>query len=231
MSGRVHVSMATVPDREQSLFLVVDSLIDQVDSLHIYLNGHEKVPDLPISSKIVISDSKYHGDKGAAGKFFWADKLEGYLFTCDDDIVYPSNYVEQTIAGIEQYERKAVVGYHGSIFKEKFNSYAHDRICTSFADRQSRNLPVHILGTGVMAYHFSTLPDFSIQELPYPNMTDIWFGVFCKERKVPMVSLSRSQDWFMILPQKESIWAKVQKNDYLETKCVCQNWPWEIHEP
>ncbi|WP_422824221.1 glycosyltransferase [Xenorhabdus thailandensis] len=39
----------------------------------------------------------------------------GYLFTLDDDLIYPPDYIEKLIEKIEKYERNVFICVHGNI--------------------------------------------------------------------------------------------------------------------
>lgn len=56
----------------------------------------------------------YAGNIQDNGKFYAVDKIDksSYVFTVDDDIIYPKDYVRRMITKVEEYGRKAVVGVH-----------------------------------------------------------------------------------------------------------------------
>jgi hypothetical protein len=238
---KVHICIATLPEREASLRSAFESLRDQANEFHIYLNGHRRVPEFMRGDK--GSDCEIWRSKqndGAVKKFWWANKLSGYLLFCDDDIIYPDNYVERVVEGIERYGRRAVVGFHGSVFPDDFSSYAKHRKGCSYVHLLKEDMPVHVLGTGVMGYHSSTpsamtdLPSdhfrVSMADFPYRNMLDIWFGIACQEHEVPLVCLAKPGGIFGVLPQKDSIHDGVLRDDSEQTESVLSAWPWKLHQ-
>jgi hypothetical protein len=239
---KVHICIATLPEREPSFVQALGSLRDQADTFHIYLNGHQRVPAFLRGDKGSDCDIwRSKQNDGAVMKFWWANQLKGYLLFCDDDIVYPSNYVERVVDGIERYGRRAVVGFHGSVFPENFESYAKNRgRGCSYVHLLKEDMPVHILGTGVMGYHSSTpsaLAEYpgdhfrvSMADFPYPNMLDIWFGIACQDHEVPLVCLAKPGGIFRVLPQKDSIHDGVLRDDSEQTDSVLSVWPWTLHE-
>jgi len=180
--------LAAIPSRELALKRVVSSLVHQVDQLGVYLNGWDYIPDFLNHSKIVVAMSQNHGDLGDAGKFFWINDFEGYYFSCDDDLVYPDDYTQRIIEKIKYYDYKAVVGWHGSVVSDSFKDYydPKDRRVFSYSAGRPFDLDVHILGTGVLGFHSSTIK-VSLQDFEKPNMADIFFARLGQEQKVKFV--------------------------------------------
>jgi len=233
---QVHVSIATLPNREESLRRAIASLRGQVDRFHVYLNGHEHVPEFLNDHCFEVERSD--SNNGAVMKFWWANRLDGYLLFCDDDIVYPRDYVKRVVESIDRYGRRAVVGFHGIRLRNPFERYTRDRGVIHFNDGLTKDNPVHILGTGVMGYHSSTPSALaayrgdhfrvSMADFPYRNMLDIWFGIACQEHEVPLVCLARPYAWFESIPQLFSLWDDVERDDTKQSQSVLDAWPWTL---
>jgi len=75
----VMVSIATHSERKDTLNLVIDSLLPQVDRLNVYLNGYDHIPDILKHPKVlaVLSQQKV-GDLADNGKFFFGS-IENWL--------------------------------------------------------------------------------------------------------------------------------------------------------
>lgn len=190
----VTASIASIPSRVKMLKLAVNSLLPQVDFLNVYLNNYSSVPSFLINKKIKVARSQDFGDLGDAGKFYWSNKISGFHLTCDDDIIYPKGYVESIVRAIEASNRSAVFGYHGAILTSPFETYFKSRRRFHFNKFLKDNTSVHILGTGALGYHTSTISvhreNFSI-----PNMADIWFGILGQRQKIPFVCLRHKGGW------------------------------------
>jgi hypothetical protein len=235
-------SLAAIPARVDSLNTVIERLLPQVDRVNVYLNAFQECPQFLLHPKITVARSQEFGDIGDAGKFFWASSVDGYHFTCDDDILYPLDYVERTISAIEALARQAVVGWHGSILQSPFLDYYHSdsRKIYSFRRAASQNLSVHLLGTGVMAYHTSTIK-VGLQDFPSPNMADTWFGVLGQRQSVPFVQLAREEGYLSDVPGIEpadSIWSHSRRHSgsasdtgAMQTAVVHHYMPWRLHTP
>lgn len=216
MSDPIVVSLATIPRRTRSLARTVDSLLPQCDRLNVYLNGHARVPEFLLHDKIVIARSADHGDRGDAGKFWWSDKLVGpaYHLTTDDDLLYPSDYCATLIRKIEQLKRRAVIGVHGVVLNPKVRGkYYGDRRVYPCLSNLAYDVAVHVLGTGALGYHTSTLT-VRPQAFRRPNMADIWFGILAKRQRVPMICISHARGWLVDLgdPEPEKCIASTHKS-------------------
>jgi hypothetical protein len=82
----------------------VESVIDQYDVINVALNSYEAIPAELYDKKIriYITDNEL----GDAYKFIDLINSDGYYFTIDDDIEYPSDYTKFMISNVEKYGRK-----------------------------------------------------------------------------------------------------------------------------
>lgn len=185
----VRIGIASMPGREAELARVLQILSPQADEIFVYLNGMDAVP------KQVRSANNIHfytgKDLGDRGKFVFLEGFDGYFLTCDDDIAYAPYHVASIIDGIERYGRKAVVGWHGSIFSDDFKRFydAKYRRVLSFRTLRGNDTGVHLLGTGVCGFHTETIrPELS--EFQNPNMADVYLAIHAQLRNIPMVVLA-----------------------------------------
>jgi hypothetical protein len=229
--GSIAASLATIPSRVHLLERVVASLLPQVDQVHVYLNGHQQVPAFLDRERVVVARSQDHGDRGDAGKFFWAEQPFAYHLVCDDDLEYPSDYASRLVGSIERYGRRAVVGVHGVRLTSKIDSYFNSRQVSHFARQLPTDRPVHLLGTGTVGYHHSTLR-VRIDDFERPNMADVWFGLLCQRQRVPCVAVARKERW--LAPFKvggSSIYERTKRDQRHVTEALKRVWPWQIFSP
>ena len=218
----VHFCIASVPWRRESLGLTIASLLRQLPAngmIHVYLNGYGDVPGYLLYPSIEVIRSEDNGDYGDAGKFWWADKVQGYYLTGDDDNEYPPDYIARMVAGVEKHHhRLAAVGLHGDIFKTDI----YRANLTRWETRKTipydipldEDLPVNNLGTGVTAFHTSTVHP-SMSDFPVANMGDIWFACWCQRQRVPMIILAHQPDCIHGLPESNTvaIWTSIRNAD------------------
>lgn len=209
-SEHVEASLASIPSRVASLGRVVHRLLPQVDKLNVYLNGYTTIPNFLSAPKVTVVRSQDACDVGDAGKFHWAASVVGYHLTCDDDILYPTNYVERMIKGIERYGRRAAVGYHGHLLSSNLKA----RHALHFGVAQAQDTHVHLLGTGALGYHTSSVRVVP-QDFSTPNMADIWFALLCQDQGVHRVCLSHLDGWLRSIDPNpnDSIYACSERRD------------------
>lgn len=164
----ITIAMASFPPRRTGMIRVVSELLPQCDRLCLYLNNYDAVPaELPKSEKlevILAGAGREFPDKGSQGKLHWIGLCAGYYLTVDDDIFYPPDYASSIVAGIEKYGRKAIVGYHGSVFKlangvpTPLPRFMRDhRTLYMYTRGERADIPVHMIGNGTMGCHPRTL--------------------------------------------------------------------------
>jgi len=230
--SRIIATMATFPGRERCLQEAVESLIDQVDELHIYANNlHKKQINLHHKKLKWHFSNDHLGDLGDAGKFYQVEKINGYHFTVDDDIIYPADYVAEMVNAIEKYDRKAVISLHGRIMPpEKVQSYYknHARQFSCLRAVQA-DIRAHIVGTGVLAYHTDTL-NIPFEIFQAANMADIWFSKYCNEKGIPRVIIQHRGGWIresVSLDQTGTIYSNNVNDCSFQTKIV-NSVPWNL---
>ncbi|WP_321415755.1 glycosyltransferase family 2 protein [uncultured Desulfobacter sp.] len=221
----VIASLATIPQRQIQLQQVTRDLLPQVDLLRIYLNNYDKIPAFLSHTKIEVALGSQHGDLKDAGKFFWNGHKAGYHLSCDDDFFYPPNYVARLLGAVERYDKAAVVGFHGIVLKSIVRSYYRDRIVYHFSQSLETDRIVHIVGTGCAAWHSDRF-EVGPEEIPQPNMTDIWLGRLCQQKKIPVVAVAHATGWLKAQPVSDSIFNRFADDDGLPTKLINSQEDW-----
>lgn len=197
------VQIATLPDRETMLWQTVKSLYNQVDQFYIMLNGHETEPRIPDHSD-KIRYVKLRNEYGDAAKFLDFNKREGFVLTCDDDLVYPSNYASYMIGKYR--ELGGIISLHGKLFQVPARS-AHAYFKENYHCLHSThgNHRVHTGGTGVMILNTRDIK-IDISDFPVKNMCDIWLGKLAKEQNIPIFVVEHRAGWLTYLNPKNTIW-------------------------
>jgi len=231
--NKIIASCASIPSRERSLKDTVNSIINQVDRLYVYLNDYKKVPNFLKHNKITVFRSQNEsGDLGDAGKFYPCEKVKGYFFTIDDDIIYPPDYVTTFISAIEKHKRKCVVSVHGRNFNNlPTHSYYHG-FSEAFSCLQSviNNHFIHICGTGVLAYHTDTIK-VKPENFEASNMADIWFSKLCQEQNIPVLCLKHNRGWITTSKNYDeslTIYSSCNNKDEFQTKII-NSIKWKIN--
>lgn len=231
---KVTFNMATMPSRVKSLEDSLPTILSQCDVLNVYLNDFKSVPKILKHKKInAVLSKDALGDLGDVGKFYFCDTwTEGYIFTCDDKIIYPYNHVAKHIELIERSNRKAVISTHGRLLKPNCHSYYND--CLVFYGCLGTlvvDMFAHELGTGVMGFHFSTIK-VNLDMFPTINMTDIWFSIELQKRGIPILIRKHIKGDYGVSRKHDddySIHATFNKNnlDEYQTRVV-NEWDWKL---
>ena len=113
----IRVQIASLPERVEMLRKTVESLRPQVDEIFVGLNNYGITPDFLKEGEFAHFDNS----RGDAVKFYNVEKFRGYFFSCDDDLIYPLDYVKKLIAAIKKY--KCIVTLHGKTYRDNPRSF------------------------------------------------------------------------------------------------------------
>lgn len=208
---KVTAYMATFPTRELIIAEAVESLLPQVDKLVIWVNGEMELPQACYHEKVELYWGKdvLGFDIGCAGKFAFCFEWDGYIFTVDDDIVYPADYVEKSIAKIEEYNRECIFSYHGRITKLPITTYRSSKDMVkncSFQQDVGKDTECHIIGTGVTFFHADTIfPKYDIMEMKHTNVSDIHFAQSMDMRGIRTIVAEHNKGWLKALDTVDGI--------------------------
>lgn len=219
----VMATLASVPRRAALLERTVASLLPQVDELGVFLNGYDEIPAFLDHPRVMVARSQDHEDRGDAGKFFWQPE-RGYHLTCDDDLIYPPDYVREMIAGIEHYERKALVSFHGSQVRNDFDT----RQIFHCKRGLTRDVRVHLPGTGVFGYHVDAPIRFPFESFELPNMADVWVGLAARSAKIPVMARRHPGGWIVTQrdPQNRSVYRQFASRARDQNRLIASAKPW-----
>lgn len=217
--------MATTTARFPHALGVVDDLAGQVDKIVVYVNGGvPKEHDERHNDKVLYLVGPDLADNGK----FAPHVPAGWHLTVDDDLHYPPDYVEQTIAGAERHPR-AVVSWHGCLVDPPVRSYYRNKIGFACLGDVQKDQRIHIPGTGAMCYDADRYR-FDADEMPIPYMADIWIGAMCQDRKIPVVVLAHEAGWITHrdIDHSQTIYSQFTGNDRVQTWLINSRL-WRVH--
>lgn len=211
--------LATIQGRQESVKETIKSLLPQVDALFVGLNNYSEIPNFCKHPK--IESRLFDNSTGDAVKFFDVENREGYFFTCDDDLVYPEGYVRYLINRIEMYDRQAIVTLHGRSFYNTpiANYYSSATVKLRCLGDVERDQQVNVGGTGVMAFHTSTVK-VKYSDFQAPNMADVWMAKLAHEQGVPIMVIEHKHDYLRYIHPVDNIYDKYKSNCTLQTKII-----------
>jgi hypothetical protein len=212
-----------------------------VDALCVYLNGYEKIPKFLYHPKVLHAVlSSEAGWRGAEAKFWFWDqdefkavpqwKSDDVALICDDDIIYPPNYVEKMVECLDRHP-KSVACVHGAILMEPFTDYAMDRYVARSVGGLAYDTQVHLPGTGTTAFRVGDLHVSLKQDFPWSHCVDPCIGMLCKKQNVEVWSVARPDKWLeaLALPLSGTNIYRARvgaKNVSVETQLLNDAGPW-----
>lgn len=208
---KITVLIASVKEREAQLKIVLNRLINQCMGqyefveFYVVLNWYKEVPEWIKGLVWKVTPHLNPANKHAHDSVWQFIPDDGYVFICDDDLMYSREYFEKLIAAIERHERRAVVTAHGSNIVLPAGDYMDARRTYGFSDRQDRDIFNDLCGIGCCAFHTdafkrdnkSFLP--SLQNFPLQFMRDLYFSLHCSKNNVPIVNVKRPSNWILPL--------------------------------
>jgi hypothetical protein len=231
----VQLCLCSIPERAEQLQQVLTALAPQVDHIHLYLDRYPQAPAFLEAWRSKLQVVLSHEQPGLRdnGKFLPLAALNEqprWLFTADDDIAYPPDYVAALLKRLEHYGRQVVLGVHGVLLPEHAEGYfsARYRKVHSFSKSLEADALVNVLGTGTMTCHSSVLQGLSLDHFQQPGMADLYLASWCHQRQIPMITIARHEGWLEQLgdPEDGCLWAEFSKADSGQAALVRGHLPW-----
>ncbi len=193
--NKTYITMTTIKNRFHNLEHIVPVMCDNADKVFIKVCGTTEYPDvLDKYSNIVLevtedrlgSEQKFHGFK----------KIEedGYMFTCDDDILYTPEYFKTMKDTIDRYDKKCGVSLHaGRInFERLEKNYWKHRGMFSMYHPLAKDQMCNIICSVTASYHTSTFKIFP-EQCNHSQMDDVFATVELARRDLKIISPAREK--------------------------------------
>lgn len=154
----IRAHLATFPIRSGILMQTVQTILPQVDRLFLCLNQYQAIPD-ELRDHDRIEAMIPERDLKDAGKFAFPPAPDDIVFTIDDDILYPPDYVARTLAGFEALDPgQNVLGFQGNawVYRKQTDEWLWRNFL--FHKPAQHITKVDILGTGTACMLGCNLP-------------------------------------------------------------------------
>ena len=174
---QIIVGIATQSHRAKQLEGTIKSLEKQVDRIHLYNNSINSI------------------DYTDNAKFYCLNKYKEpiYFFSCDDDLIYPSDYISRTIDQIELH--KCIVSYHGRILKQLNVNYYRGHTKFSCLHNNFKDCLIDVCGTGVTAFRTDYFNPIGIYKSEHKRMSDLVFSLEAIKQNKKIMQLKHKQGW------------------------------------
>lgn len=218
------VGIASLSEREECLKDTIESLYDQSNKIIVTLNNYNSIPDFLKREKIecILSDNSI----GAMGKFMKIKEYKDcYYFSCDDDIIYPDNYISKTIKKMNE-NGYDIVTYHGSNLNRPITTYFKSKkLVGHFSGNLEEDIEVEIGGTGVMCINTEKL-NFDITKEDakwWKHMVDLFISNESRKKDIQIFLLEHKFNFLKYnekMNKKWTIYETYSKNDISQTNIV-----------
>ncbi len=222
---KITANIATYPPRLHALKQCVASLYDQVDEIHIMMNEYteDMIPEFlvdlmqchPQKIYCTLSTINYTDN----GKFIQLDnhylmREPQYYFTCDDDLIYPPDYVEKTIENIKKYG--SIVTYHGRLIRQKGVDYYLKHQAFKCLSGQSNDFLIDVCGTGVTAFDTRYFHPRGLASHKLQRMSDLIFSLEAAKQGKKIGCCARKYGWIKAIQHEENIYDTESKGGNIE---------------
>jgi hypothetical protein len=212
---KITANFATYKPREEALKKAVASIIDQVDEVRIHFNGYD-VFEVPMyfqnMEKVFFSCLTDYTDNAKFEPLDCEifDTSSEYYFSCDDDIIYPCDYVEKTIDNIKKYG--IIISYHGRKLQGLNRNYYRGHKSFRCLDEVSEDTLIDVCGTGVTAFDTRYFHPKGIATDPRHRMSDLLFSLEASKQKKSIGCCSHKKGWIKDISHKENIYNTESRN-------------------
>jgi hypothetical protein len=179
---RVIVGIATHKGREETLKRTLESLYKQVDDIHVYDNEKE--------SFNATDNGKFH--------FLHIYQKPIYALTCDDDLIYPPDYVERMIEGIEKYN--SICTFHGRKLLGKGREYYKGHRSYACLHHFPNDCEIDVSGTGVTGFRTDYFNPTDLWKHEHKLMSDVLFAYEASLQGKKIMHLGHKGQWIINQP-------------------------------
>jgi hypothetical protein len=186
---KIIVGMATTNERARFAETAVESLVHQADEIIVYNNSNE--------AHDYTDNAKFH-----ALTLF---NEPVYYFSCDDDILYPSDYVSIMVEAIER--TGTIVTHHGRELLGLDRNYYRGHKGFRCLDDNDKEQIIDVAGTGVTAFRTDYFNPIEIYKATDKKMSDLVFSLAAAKQGKQITILKHTKNWLKDLrvPQGLSI--------------------------
>jgi hypothetical protein len=184
---KIIVGMATTNQRARFAETAVESLVYQADEIIVYNNSNE--------AHDYTDNAKFH-----ALTLF---NEPVYYFSCDDDILYPSDYVSTMVEAIER--RGTIVTHHGRELLGLDRNYYRGHKGFRCLDDNDKEQIIDVAGTGVTAFRTDYFNPTEIYKATDKRMSDLVFSLAAAKQGKQITILKHTKNWLKDLRVPESL--------------------------
>ena len=204
---KISILMASFPFRKKWMLKCIDDLFDQCDNFYLWLNQYTEIPKELLKydqSKMHIHLSTDNLKENGRYLFFDGPCKDDYCFICDDDINYPTNYVQNTIDCFKRNGDNIVVAYYIHSNYKFMSEHKKDSVENTLINSV---VPHYRFGLGVTAFIPSIMNfQFTNEELIRNYDIEMFVAQQCVDNGIRVITPKRPDKFVRFIRD-------VEKND------------------
>lgn len=200
-----------MPDRFPASLRAVESLKDQVDKLFLCLNNFDSIPEELQQPWIEV----WHvgANIGDRGKFYFPFGNYRAFLTCDDDLVYPGDYVQHFLHLAEALPG-SILTHAGKIIPHNLTNYWEQ--CPKVVNCFHANTePIKVDIPITAACYFPSEIYRKFESIHFWNCGDFYAMQQARKQNVDCYAITHPARYFEYIkpPSGTTIWEQTQRQD------------------
>lgn len=204
----ITANLATIEARKYTLQGVIDSLKDQVTTVRVY--GNDYTPEVKGDNVEVYSGPDYTDN----AKFFWLPISKGLYLSCDDDIIYPPDYVKTILEARKKYPNTWLT-FHGRKLKGIGLNYYTEHYIYPCLKEVAGDYDIDVAGTGVSAFDTELIKFDPLTWEDY-RMSDLMASLELARRRIKIICLGHKAGW--IRSAKSHLEKSIHSREFKNTR-------------
>lgn len=177
----------------------------------------------PFDQMYIYDNSLCSPDRSDNGKFAGLEYEDDpcYYLTCDDDLIYPPDYIEKMIDAVDKF--KCIVTCHGRLLRGVDVPYYTGHKAFSFKNDVTGGIMLDVAGTGVAAFSTEYFSPVGLHTAADKRMSDLVFSLEAAKQKKEITMVQHRAGWIQQQPVTESI-KHTERNNNRQTQLANEIW-------
>jgi hypothetical protein len=210
-------ALCTIPHRKESFRQVLNRILYEqtlaVDKVYVWLNGYNEVPgDLPCDPRVMTFLEP--DNPGPWKRYELKGKVDAQdiVLTLDDDLIYPSNYVEIGVNALLQQDLSTSICFAGAFWDpvvplHNMDFYMHRR-WIPYNQELTTNTSVSVIMGGISIHRGSNIQDVVSDEIAgFRRNDDLMASLNLQRHNIKIVSIAKPQNWINEHPNQNAVHA------------------------
>lgn len=220
--------LATIPGREDALAECLQSLRPQVEQLRVVCHDMtEPPPSVRRLADLYVCEPDV---AGSAAGIRWSQEHEGLYLKCDDDLLYPEDYVATMLRWVRRWKGRALVTAHGRILTPGATEFTDAKQWwTPRGETPAEGTWLNYPGGCALAFDTRVHVPTTV---PGKNLEEAHLAVWGQRRKVPMFLVPHAADWltWLLTTAEPSIWVAEKASGFAKRNAVlAQHKLWRVY--